>query len=155
MGYLCSLSILHEGAVSETRCRYTSQSTRNVIKFSELYLRCGVSVSQMVGVVNIILKSRVIEISTQVCRIFSLHSKEMFDGAEANLIAIMEQYPPVGLSYNNLPLKKRIFSQFLHLVGVWFLQKSPIKDVDQVLREFIRNSYVTSHHGVLTIYFSS
>lgn len=74
-----------------------------------------------------------------ICRIdFSLHSKEMFDGAEANLIAIMEQYPPIGLSYNNLPLKKRIFSQFLHLVGVWFLQKSPIKDVDQVIRRLFR-----------------
>lgn len=48
----------------------------------------------------------------------------------------MEQYPPIGFAYNNLPLNKRIFSQFLHLVGVWFLQKSQIKDVDQVFHHF-------------------
>lgn len=68
-----------------------------------------------------------------------LYCKELFDGAEANLVAIMEQYPPIGLTYNNLPLKKRIFSQFLHLIGVWFLQKSPIKDVDQLCLEFVDN----------------
>lgn len=68
----------------------------------------------------------------KICFFYSLYCIELFDGAEGNLIAILEQYPPIGVAYTNLPLKKRIFSQFLHLIGVWFLQKSPIKDVDQV-----------------------
>ncbi|XKL69364.1 hypothetical protein PGB90_007133 [Kerria lacca] len=68
-----------------------------------------------------------------------LYCKELFDGAEGNLVAVMEQYSPIGLEYNNLSQKKRIFSQFLHLIGVWFLQKSPIKDVDRLCMEFVDN----------------
>lgn len=79
----------------------------------------------------------------------SLYCKELFDGAEGNLVAILEQYPPIGLAYSNLPLKKRIFSQFLHLIGVWFLQKSPIKDVDQVLLFYSYNANQKDNKNVI------
>lgn len=71
-----------------------------------------------------------------------LYCKELFDGAEGNLIAILDQYLPIGSFYNGLPLKKRIFSQFSHLIGIWFLQKSPIKDVDQLCLEFVDNIHI-------------